>query len=172
MSKSEDGDNPFHELIGDVRPLTTDKAEIARPRPAAEARFTRADQVEVLRESLSDGSTPDDHEELSFARPGVSHSVIRKLRRGRYSIASELDLHGLNARAARHALDEFLAESVAAGHSCVRVIHGKGTRSGHRGPVLKPKVARWLRRRDCVVAYTTARPVDGGGGALYVLLRV
>jgi DNA-nicking Smr family endonuclease len=52
----------------------------------------------------------------------------------------------------------------------VRIIHGKGRRSDQQGPVLKPAVAAWLRRRNEVLAYCSARPVDGGSGALYVLL--
>ena len=172
MSDERDDRELFRKQMGDVRPLETEKAAPERPRPAPEARFTRADNKAVLRESLSDAASPDAHAEFSYARPGLSKAVIRKLRRGQYSIASELDLHGLSVQSARTALDEFLAESIERRDSCVRVIHGKGTRSGHRGPVLKPKVARWLRRREAVLAYTTARPVDGGSGALYVLLRV
>jgi DNA-nicking Smr family endonuclease len=50
------------------------------------------------------------------------------------------------------------------------VIHGKGRGSGPRGPVLKHVVNHWLRRMDDVAAFATARPVDGGTGAVYVLL--
>ena len=52
----------------------------------------------------------------------------------------------------------------------MRIIHGKGLRSGHRGPVLKTAVSAVLRRTGAVLAYVSARPVDGGTGALYVLL--
>ena len=69
-------------------------------------------------------------------------------------------------------LREFLADCVWHRHACVRVITGKGNRSGHRGPVIKPRVARWLRKHDRVDAFSTARPNDGGSGALYVLLAV
>jgi DNA-nicking Smr family endonuclease len=52
----------------------------------------------------------------------------------------------------------------------VRIVHGKGLRSGHRGPVLKAAVNAVLRRTGAVLAYVSARPVDGGTGAVYVLL--
>jgi DNA-nicking Smr family endonuclease len=52
----------------------------------------------------------------------------------------------------------------------VRVIHGKGLGSGPRGPVLKNVVNIWLRRAEVVVAFGSARPLDGGNGAVYVLL--
>lgn len=170
MNNDSDDRDFFRKAMGDVRPLRNDRAERKRPQPPPEARFAREDRKQVLRESLTGPGSPDEHEEMSFLRPEVSRQVLRKLRRGRYSIADELDLHGLNATDARKALDDFLAEAALRGHSCVRIVHGKGTRSGLRGPVLKPKVARWLRQRRQVLAYTTARPVDGGSGALYVLL--
>jgi DNA-nicking Smr family endonuclease len=72
---------------------------------------------------------------------------------------------------ARDALGDFLAGSRDAGHRCVRIIHGKGYRSGARGPVLKTAVNLWLRRHMDVMAFTSARTIDGGTGALYVLLR-
>jgi len=53
---------------------------------------------------------------------------------------------------------------------CVRIIHGKGRRSGPRGPVLKNMVSKVLQKTAAVVAFTSARPIDGGTGALYVLL--
>ena len=46
-------------------------------------------------------------EDLSFRRPGVPDSVLRKLRRGEYPIAGDLDLHGLTVAQAKHALQAF-----------------------------------------------------------------
>ncbi|MFQ5981873.1 MAG: Smr/MutS family protein, partial [Woeseiaceae bacterium] len=61
--------------------------------------------------------------------------------------------------------------SVNRGHRCVRVVHGKGLGSGERGPVLKRKVDKWLSEWDSVLAFVSARQVDGGTGACYVLLK-
>ena len=96
--------------------------------------------------------------------------VFRRLRRGQFAVAAEIDLHGLGRHAAHEALREFIAEAVERGQGCVRVIHGKGRGSGQRGPVLKHVVNHWLRRMDGVLAFASARPVDGGTGAAYVLL--
>ncbi|GIX21620.1 MAG: hypothetical protein KatS3mg121_0403 [Gammaproteobacteria bacterium] len=96
--------------------------------------------------------------------------MLRKLRGGRYRIGAELDLHGLRAGEARAALAEFLREARGRGTRCVRIVHGKGRGSGRRGPVLKPLVTDYLARREDVLAFCTARPNDGGSGALYVLL--
>jgi len=96
------------------------------------------------------------------------------LRSGRFSVQAHIDLHGLNLQEARFILEEFLLESVRAGFTCVRVIHGRGRHSLKHHGVLKEYVQRWLCTRRMsrrVIAYTSARRCDGGGGAIYVLLR-
>jgi DNA-nicking Smr family endonuclease len=108
---------------------------------------------------------------LQFQRAGVRTQVIRRLRRGLIPIEDELDLHGLTQTAARDRLADFLQNTRSAGIRCVRIIHGKGYRSGARGPILKIAVDLWLRRHFDVMAFTSARPIDGGTGAVYVLLR-
>lgn len=72
---------------------------------------------------------------------------------------------------ARESLGEFLRRARRDSLGCVRIVHGKGNGSRQRGPVLKQKVNHWLRQRDEVLAFCSARPVDGGTGAIYVLLR-
>lgn len=109
-------------------------------------------------------------DELGYRRDGISESVLRRLRRGEYAIRDEIDLHGMTQDEARAALGAFLAEAMLHDRRCVRVIHGKGRGSGHRGPVLKSAVNRWLRRHAAVAAFCSARRNDGGTGALYVLL--
>ncbi|MGH8295397.1 MAG: Smr/MutS family protein [Steroidobacteraceae bacterium] len=167
----------FREAVRDVRPLghpaqAADHASRPRrPRPAA--RFTRADRLAVLEESLRDEIIDPalaGGEELVFHRAGIQPSALRKLRRGDYRVQGEIDLHGLTVAEAKQALREFLAQALMRQWRCVRIIHGKGLRSGHRGPVLKGMVGAMLRKVDPVLAYVSARPVDGGTGAVYVLL--
>ena len=76
----------------------------------------------------------------------------------------------MNAVAASQHLSAFLGYAVSRELRCVRIIHGKGLRSGQRGPVLKNAVNAQLRRTDAVLAFASARPVDGGTGATLVLL--
>lgn len=140
--------------------------------PSARPRSREADDAAVMNELLdADPEEMDTGEHLWFARPGVQHGVMRRLRRGQYRCQAELDLHGLFLDVARQRVAHFLLESRDAGYRCVRIIHGKGLRSGHRGPVLRNNLAAWLRRRDDILAYCSARRVDGGTGAVYVLLR-
>jgi DNA-nicking Smr family endonuclease len=108
---------------------------------------------------------------LRFQRGGVRDQVMRRLRRGLYPTEAELDLHGLSQAAARDRLADFIAHSRESGRRCVRVVHGKGYRSGARGPILKSAVNLWLRRHLDVMAFTSAKAIDGGTGAVYVLLR-
>ncbi len=108
---------------------------------------------------------------LRFQRAGVRIQEMRKLRRGLFPAEDELDLHGLTQSAARDRLADFIVASRDAGIRCVRVIHGKGYRSGGRGAVLKTAVDLWLRRHLDVLAFASAKAIDGGTGALYVLLR-
>ena len=99
---------------------------------------------------------------------------LQDLRSGRFSVQAWLDLHGLNQQEARFALDEFILASLRASLTCVRVIHGRGRHSHKQQPVLKDAIQRWLRSRRLgrhVIAYTSARLCDGGGGAVYILLR-
>jgi DNA-nicking Smr family endonuclease len=127
----------------------------------------------ILEESLSGDAAEEVHlggDTVSYRRTGIQDSVMRKLRRGHYRVQAELDLHGLSAAQASEALREFLAAASFRKLDCVRIVHGKGLRSGHRGPVLKNLVARILRRTAAVNAFVSARQVDGGTGALYVLL--
>jgi DNA-nicking Smr family endonuclease len=163
----------FREAVRDVKPLSHDRHSATPRKRPARARFARADRFAVLEESLHrelGDPTAAGGDELAFRRPGVSESVLRKLRRGEYRVAGELDLHGLTVAQAKQALRDFLVEALDRRAGCVRIIHGKGLRSGHHGPVLKGVVSGVLRRSSVVVAYVSARPVDGGTGAVYVLL--
>jgi DNA-nicking Smr family endonuclease len=104
-------------------------------------------------------------------RAAVTPQTLRDLNRGRLAIDAEIDLHGLTAAAARRVLENFVATAVDEHLRCVRIIHGRGNRSGPGGPVLKELVHRWLDSRDDVLAFAPALPRDGGSGAVYVLLR-
>lgn len=166
----------FRRSIGAVAPLTApDKLVVTSPRPLPIARQRLADEQAALKESLSDDFTVETlletDETLSYTRNGIGPDVVRKLRRGHWVIQDQLDLHGLRTDEAREALGTFLRSAVKRGARCVRIIHGKGLRSKNREPVLKTKVANWLIQRDEVLAFCQARQVDGGGGAVMVLLK-
>jgi DNA-nicking Smr family endonuclease len=166
----------FRRTVGDVSVLPTpNKLEKLPPRPEPIARQHLADEQRALQESLSDEFSLDTmletDEALSYGRPGISPDTLRKLRRGHWVIQHQLDLHGLRTDAAREALAEFLRGACKRGLRCVRVVHGKGLGSVNKEPVLKNKVRNWLVQKDEVIAFCSARPADGGTGAVVVLLK-
>ena len=175
--EERDDDDPalFRRAMRDVVPLKSSQRthpvkRKARPR----AFFARAERAAALQESLGLGADlyevqPGD--ELLFRRAGVPETVLRRLRRGQYRIEAEIDLHGMVVAEASAMLAQFVREARAGGLRCIRVIHGKGLRSGTRGPVIKNTVNALLRRCDPVLAFASARPVAGGTGATLVLLN-
>jgi DNA-nicking Smr family endonuclease len=165
----------FRDAMRDVKPMSPRaRAPVAKRKPPARARFTAEDRARVLVESLQGlgaGEILDTGDEISFRREGVQDDVMRKLKRGEYRVEEVCDLHGLRVEEAKAALREFLAAALAHQLRCVRIIHGKGKGSGPRGPVLKTAVNMILRKTAPVLAFTSARRVDGGTGAINVLLR-
>ncbi len=171
----EDDAELFRKAMRGVRRLdTADRQATAPRRPRPRARFARAERDAVLMESLCQGSPLEPvHESgdaLLFRRGQISESVFRRLRAAQYRVDEEIDLHGLTAAQVEPALREFLAEALHGRARVVRVIHGKGLRSGNRGPVLKQVANAYLQRVGAVLAFASAREVDGGSGALLVLL--
>lgn len=166
----------FRDAMRDVKPLAPrarTRAPVSTRKPPARARFTAADRALVLVESLQGlgpGEVMDTGDEISFRRAGIQDRVMRKLKRGEYRVEEICDLHGLRVDEAKAALRLFLAESLAHQLTCVRIIHGKGKGSGNRGPVLKNAVNMILRKTAPVLAFSSARRVDGGTGAVNVLL--
>jgi DNA-nicking Smr family endonuclease len=164
----------FRETIGPVKPVaqTTVFPQGRRPKPSA--RQTRLDEQQVLREIMQgsfDIAELETGDELLFARNGISARVIKQLRRGYIPIEAEVDLHGLTVAEAKQVLAQFLHTCRKRGRRCVRVIHGKGYGSFEKKPILKNKTGLWLQQWDDVLAFCSARPVDGGTGAAYVLLK-
>lgn len=164
----------FRRAVAGTRPLRQVERAPQHRRISPRARFRRAEQREVLRDSLHADYDPRDiHSEdtVCFRRRAVGKRTMRKLARGKFAVQDELDLHGMTAAEAHDALKIFISDACLRGFTCVRIVHGKGLGSGERGPVLKRKVASALRRWRQVLAFVSARQVDGGTGAVYVLLE-
>jgi len=164
----------FRDVVGAVRPLPSRPEPPRAPKPRPRARMRRADERAVLAESLTIAPGEwlvETGDEMLFRRTRISRPVIDRLRRGQYAIEDEIDLHGLTADEAREALRAFLSDCLKRRRRCVRVVHGKGLRSGPRGPVLKHAVNIWLRKVQSVLAFATTPARDGGTGAVYVLLE-
>ena len=172
---TDDDSGLFRRTMADAKPLRqAEKAPTPRSVAPARARFSRQDEMEVMHDCMQadiDDSETASGDSLRFQRAAVGRRTMRKLARGNYSVQNEVDLHGMTIPQAKETLHDFIVASSRRGHTCVRIIHGKGLGSGERGPVLKRKVNSWLRQWDQVLAFVSARQVDGGTGAVYVLLQ-
>ncbi|MFY7973109.1 MAG: Smr/MutS family protein [Rubrivivax sp.] len=165
----------FADAVGPVTPLpAAGRSEHRVPQPAPLPRQREADERAALAATLSDEVTVESllltDDGLSFRRSNLGADVVSQLRRGRWAIQAELDLHGLRSDEARERLTEFLRDCDKRGARCLRIVHGKGHGSPGRTPVLKAKVQRWLAQSGDVLAFAQASAHEGGAGALIVLL--
>jgi len=116
----------------------------------------------------------DTTEFLEGAASGVDSGLVRRLRRGEFAFRRHLDLHGMTVAEAHDAVDGFLRSAVQSEQRCVLIVHGRGLNSPDKVPVLKRHLVDWISRGTWarrVLAFTSARPCDGGAGATYVLMR-
>jgi DNA-nicking Smr family endonuclease len=163
----------FRQAMTGVTPLGhDDRIEPTPMNTPANAVQREIDEKAVLKESMRPVADPaelETGEEILFLRPGYQKRILRRLRRGQYSTADTIDLHHMNADTAGQVLQDFIKQSIERGYACVRIIHGKGLRS-RDVPRLKILTNRLLRRHSKVIAFASCRPMDGGTGAVDVLL--
>ncbi len=176
-SSTSDKKTRFSDLLLDVKPLHSDhsnRIEDSTPKPSPLPQETVKDHDRVLQESLNTNLELEDMQpgdSLSFRSSRIRKNTFRKLKKGQFSIGAELDLHGMTTIEATLALTDFIKASREKNIRCVQIIHGKGHGSSNQGPKLKPLVNQWLQKREEILAFCSARPVDGGTGAVYVLLK-
>ena len=166
--------NIFQEAMSGVTPLSHDKAYHETKKTNTKPFQQLVEEELHFNDPLSDELEIEEknpEEILSFCRTGIQKSVFKKLRSGGYKISDELDLHGASLRQAKQLLVYYLQEAVQFESCCIRIIHGKGHRSGSNKPVLKTHVNHWLSEHDRVLAFHSAKPKDGGTGAVYILLK-
>ncbi|MDR1044757.1 MAG: Smr/MutS family protein [Candidatus Adiutrix sp.] len=177
------GEALFLAEMADVAPLAEkDKHRPKKsPPPAAwETPKLPDEDLEVLR-SLSDLVSGRAEFDLTYTAEYVEGQtrdlpprLMEQFRAGHIPYQNHLDLHGYTLIQAEAAVTRFILDSVALGRNCVLLIHGRGLGSADGVPVLKRFLETFLLRgpaRKYILAFTTARPVDGGLGASYILLR-
>ena len=165
----------FQAAVDGAIPLrkADDRISFDPPKPSTRPRQRELDEAAAIVESLHGSFEIDDLLAItdSYLRPGLPRSVLRDLRRGRWTIQNHTDLHGHNRHEAHEEVSRFLAESQTAGKRCIRIVHGRGHGSPGREGILRQLVKSWLVRRSDVLAFCHAPPNDGGEGALWVLLK-
>ncbi|MEE8300413.1 MAG: Smr/MutS family protein [Desulfatiglandales bacterium] len=180
---AKEGDQDLFQMaMKDVIPLRDNKDKIIRP-PVKKDKSS--DQLhghkEMEREYLSymleepaawDISFSDEY--MEGAVSGVGPRIMKRLKRGEFSIQEYIDLHGLTRKEAEDVVNKFIIQSYQKGLRCVLIVHGRGLRSVDHKPAIKKELPVWFKRgvlKKIVLAFVTARPCDGGAGALYVLLK-
>ncbi len=168
---NEEDKKLFRDTMRGVQKLITKKRVLPQPIVnKTKVMVTKLEEPPLI-DVFEDISQPlvGSDELLHFARPGVQHKMLRKLRRGQYNVDAVLDLHGKTIAEARELLGRFLYQAKQQGLRHVLIIHGKKRSSGK--PVLKNTLNQWLRQLELVLAFCSATPREGHGGAMYVLLR-
>jgi len=166
-----EGAAPLADRSARIRP---DPEPIATAQGPLDPELAAYDELRALVNGAAPFDITDSDEFIEGSARGLDHHVLRRLRRGEFAVQGHVDLHGLTRAEARAELESFLARSRQAGKRCVLVVHGRGLHSKDQMPVLKDALKRWMstaRFADHVLAFATARPHDGGLGAVYVLLR-
>jgi DNA-nicking Smr family endonuclease len=168
------------EAMAGVVPLA-DRDRVVSPPAEPWAKVRAVDEakaVEAYLRDLVDGVVPfdiaDTEEYIEGAVQGFDRRTLRSLRRGEIAIQGHIDLHGMTRDEARDAVARFVKGAHGRGLRCVLIVHGRGLNSKDQIPVLKEKLKAWLTRGSIgtkVLAFASARPYDGGAGAVYVLLR-
>lgn len=172
----------FRQALSDVTPLSKGgKTNIRKPdpeiRPAHPAGKEEMEAVAHLSDLVTGHAQIDitfTDEYIEGAVAGFNRKLMKQLKKGMFPIQDYIDLHGLTRQEGEYRVHRFLVESHHKGLRCVLIVHGKGLNSADHLPVLKKRLPVWLNRgpvKKIVLAFSTARPYDGGTGALYVLLR-
>jgi DNA-nicking Smr family endonuclease len=170
----------FLQSVGEVAPVRKGAKLVDPPPPRIDPRRMQNEDSEVLAQLsqlVADEATfelASSSERIEGALTHLDPRVLQRLRRGDYPIQGHLDLHGLTQAEAKTALERFLTDARHQRKRCVLVVHGRGLHSEGQIPVLKESVQAWLtggRLGKWVLAFSSARPDDGGAGAVYVLLR-
>ncbi len=170
---NEDAKVLFRNAMSGVAPLSaSNKVVHKHPRPPVVPR-QKSQAQDVAEDSLSDHISLEIEagDGWAYLRPGLARQTLRRLRRGYWRTQAKLDLHGFNRDEARQELVAFLDECIGNNYRCVLVVHGKGLSSKNGEPVLKVRIGNWLVQRDDVLAFCQARPEEGGGGAVVILLK-
>lgn len=171
-------DPDFFVAVADITPINSNKV-ITPPNPPAplvpdlEAEkncHATLEKMILEGDGFAINNIPEYLEGTGY---NIDPKITNRLHRGDFSIQDHIDLHGLNRQDAKDAFDAFLNEALRTGKRMVLIIHGRGLSSPCK-PVLKSKVSEWLSSgiwRKWILAFSSARAIDGGAGATYVLLR-
>ncbi|MFQ3250022.1 MAG: DNA-nicking Smr family endonuclease [Glaciecola sp.] len=174
LSNSEElqDDISFSSLFDGVKPVKHDRHELShadRIRKLKQRQYSNT-AVEKKANALfefSDGfearfSTDGP---LKYVAEGERSDRVKQLKKGEIAPELLLDLHGLNAEAAKSEIAALLFEAHRKHYTCVCIMHGIGTGT------LKRKIPSWLIQHPYVLGFHQATMEWGGKSALLVLIK-
>ena len=107
---------------------------------------------------------------IGGAPPGLDTGTWQRFRTGRLAATRKLDLHGMTAQRAFHALAQFLRAAHADRMRCVEVVTGRG--SGEGTGVIRRELPLWLNLPELrPLVLGAAYPHAANPGAVRLLLR-
>jgi DNA-nicking Smr family endonuclease len=157
-----------------VRKTPAHEKKAAPPYPAPDVEQEVMEHLRDLVDGTIDMDITFSDEYIEGSISGVDRNTMKRLKRGLIPVQDHIDLHGLTQKDAEVKVRDFLIKSQTRGILCVLIVHGRGLNSPDNIPVLKERLPVWLNRgpaRRIVKAFASARPYDGGTGAIYVLLK-
>ena len=102
---------------------------------------------------------------------GIRNKDLKKLKSGKFTIQSKLDLHGFKLMDAEKMFYDFIHRNFEQSNRNLLIITGKG----HQGKgKIKKDIHMWINKSSLlrlIIFYSYASPKDGGEGALYIRLR-
>lgn len=176
MSKDDD-EKLFREAMRGIKPLKSSNRIELKSEKVHKKIIRRVNKTEMESNISRDTYYIRDREDvtgecrLNFSQPGLDPKVLKQLKAGKYQIELTIDLHGYTLAEAEqklikawHYIDDNQLRSLL-------IIHGKGKQAVGSKAILKSLVNRFLHSMPNVLAFCSAKPQNGGVGAVYVLLK-
>jgi DNA-nicking Smr family endonuclease len=173
----EDDFESFQKQMSDVKRLDANRVNLSKNKAKIFDVASRKDAAQKKTIRLSETVLPKDEfdqvdprEVLSFKKKDLDGRIFKKLRQGKLSFQSKIDLHSMNVVQAKIELLNFIEECEHEDFGIALVVHGRG--EGREKPaLLKSWTNTWLKEIDTVRAFHSAKAQHGGTGATYVLLN-
>jgi len=165
----QDDEELFRKSMKGVKPLKSSNRVFYHPpakKPAKRDILEKPNKIPYIHHAPLVGAD----EQLSYLKQNVDAKLLRALKKGKYCPELTLDLHGFTLVEAESQLTEFFQYAKMQSVKTVLIVHGKGKQLSSETPKMKNLVNRYLLSLPNVLAFCSAKPTDGGTGAVYVLI--
>jgi DNA-nicking Smr family endonuclease len=151
---------PLRGRVG-VKPAEASPAKPTPPAPPARPKFAaQASKPRMVATPLTVGTPPG----------GIDKATWQRFQSGKLLAVRRLDLHGMTAQRAFHALVAFLRTAHAEQARCVEVVTGRGT--GEAGGVIRRELPHWLNLPEIrPLILGAAHPHALNPGSVRLILR-